>query len=55
MSVLDELNAAISSLDLILDKLQTADPADKPKLENAAKGAQAKVQQIILAIQQLQG
>ena len=53
MSLVDELNAATRSLDLILAKLETADPADKPKLENAAKTAQAKVQQIVLAIQKI--
>ena len=53
MSLIDELNAATRSLDLILAKLETADPADKPKLENAAKTAQAKVQQIVLAIQKI--
>jgi hypothetical protein len=47
------LNAAEQSLDLILQKLGKADPADKSRLEAAAKGAQAKVQQILLAIQAL--
>jgi hypothetical protein len=53
MSLIDELNAATRSLDNILAKLQTAKRADKSRLEVAAKAAQARVQQIILAIQAL--
>lgn len=53
MSILDELEAATRSLDLILAKLEKAPPSDKAKLEVAAKGAQARAQDILLAIQKL--
>ncbi len=53
MTILEELEAATRSLDLILAKLEKASPSDKVKLELAAKAAQARVQNILLAIQKL--
>ena len=50
MSLIDEFNAAIQSLDRILDKMDEADPADKVRLEAYIKSMQVKVQQILKAI-----
>jgi len=53
MSLIDELNAATAALDSLLAKLGKAVPAEKAKLEEAAKSAQAKVQQILSAISRI--
>jgi hypothetical protein len=50
MSLIDEFNAAIQSLDRILEKMEEADPADKERLEAYVKSMQVKVQQILKAI-----
>ena len=50
MSLIDEFNAAIQSLDRILEKMDEADPADKERLEAYVKSMQVKVQQILKAI-----
>ncbi len=53
MSIMEEFRAATESLDRILAKLEKAPPPDKLKLEAAARAAQAKVQDILSAIQKL--
>jgi hypothetical protein len=50
MSLTDEFDAAMQSLDRILEKMDEADPADKERLEAYVKSMQVKVQQILKAI-----
>jgi hypothetical protein len=50
MSLTDEFDAAMQSLDRILEKMDEADPADKEGLEAYVKSMQVKVQQILKAI-----
>jgi ribosome-associated translation inhibitor RaiA len=53
MSIHDEFHAATAALDRILAKLEKAVTADKAKLEEAAKSAQKKVQDILSAISRI--
>jgi hypothetical protein len=53
MSIHEEFHAATAALDRILAKLEKAALADKVKLEEAAKSAQKKVQDILSAISRI--
>ena len=53
MSIHDEFHAATAAFDRILAKLEKAAIADKAKLEEAAKSAQKKVQDILSAISRI--
>ena len=50
MSLIDEFDAAMQSLDRILEKMNEAAPADKERLEAYVKSMQVKVHQILKAI-----